>query len=71
MPKRMNITKDQRIRIKGREYEFFNAIPPASGDSDTPHDLQFRDIDDHRIECFTQAEFDALYSNGDIVWWNA
>lgn len=71
MPKRMNITKDQRIRIRGREYQFFNAVPPANGNSDTPHDLQFRDVGDHRIECFTHAEFDTLYSNGDLVWWNA
>lgn len=68
MPKRMNITKGQRIKIRGRDCEFFNAIPSKGDTVDAPHDLQFRDVQDHRIEVFTQAEFDQLYNAGQVIW---
>lgn len=70
MPKRMNITKGQRVRLRGRDYEFFNSIPSKDETIDTPHDLQFRDVQDHRIEILTQAEFDRLYNDGQVIWHN-
>jgi putative transposase len=71
MPKRINIAKGQRIRVREREYEFFNAVPSKDGTIDAPHDLQFRDVQDHRIEVFTQAEFDRLYNAGQVIWQTA
>ena len=71
MRKRMNITKGQRIRLRGREFEFFNAVPAKNASEDTPHDLQFRDVQDHRIEVMTQADFDQLYAEGQVIWDNA
>lgn len=71
MRKRMNITKGQRIRLRGREFEFFNAVPAKDASADTPHDLQFRDVQDHRIEVVTQADFDQLYAQGQVIWDNA
>ena len=67
MPKRINITKGQHIRVRGRDYEFFNAVPPKNDTVGAPHDLQFRDVQDHRIEVFTEAEFDRLYNAGQVI----
>jgi len=71
MRKRMNIVKGQRIRLQGREYEYFNAIPAKDASIDAPHDLQFRDVRDHRIEVVSQADFDRLYGQGQVIWDNA
>lgn len=70
MVRRMIIAKGQRIRLTGRDYEFFNAVP-SSDVPDGPHDLQFRDVVDHRILLMSQAEFDRLYDGGEVKWWNA
>ena len=43
MPKRINISKGQCVRLRGRAYEFFNAVPTNDTAADAPHDLQFRD----------------------------
>jgi len=70
MPKRINISKGQRVHLRGRAYEFFNAVPANDTAVDAPHDLQFRDVLDHRIETLTHAEFDGLYAQGLVIWEN-
>lgn len=70
MARRMNMSIGQRARISSREYTFFNAVPAEDGDPNTPHDLQFQDVSDHRIVSYSQAKFDELYERGEIIFWD-
>lgn len=70
MSRRMAITHGQKIRLQGRDYEFLNAVPAQDENADA-HDLQFRDVHDHRVRAISQAEFDDLYVAGEVRWWNA
>lgn len=70
MSRRMAIAHGQKIRLQGRDYEFLNAVPAQDENADA-HDLQFRDVHDHRVRAISQVEFDDLYVAGEVRWWNA